>query len=175
MKRGVWQIAATLSGKLLFVFGTPAPFLADSFFTRGISSKALDTLKSSQYQSTVKSDPHFGRYPEFLETAKKNLKMLSDAGVRYGFGTDTGPPGRFPGYFEHWEMELMVAAGLTPQQVLTAATRSAAEFLGAKDLGTLAPSKWADLIVLERNPLDDIRNTKSIRTVYVAGNQVYPK
>ena len=92
--------------------------------------------------------------------------------MRYGFGTDTGPVRRFPGYFEHWEMELMVAAGLTPQQVLTAATRNAAEFLGAKDLGTLSPAKWADLIVLERNPLDDIRNTRSIRSVYIAGNKV---
>ena len=65
-----------------------------------------------------------------------------------------------------------MAAGLTPQQVLTAATASSAEFLGARDLGTLAPSKWADFIVLERNPLADIRNTRSIRSVYVAGNKV---
>ena len=157
----------------MFVYGSPAPFLADPFFVRGISSKTLETLKSSQYQATIRKDPHFSRYPEFLETAKKNLKMLADAGVRYGFGTDTGPPGRFPGYFEHWEMELMVASGLTPQQVLTAATARAAEFLGAKDLGTLAPSKWADFIVLERNPLEDIKNTRSIRSVYVAGNKVH--
>ena len=129
-------------------------------------------MKSPQYQTTIRNDPHFSRYPELLETAKKNLKMIADAGVRFGFGTDTGPPGRFPGYFEHWEMELMVSAGLTPQQVLTAATGSAAEFLGAKDLGTLVPSKWADLIVLERNPLADIKNTRSIRSVYIAGQKV---
>lgn len=173
-KKGTWQIAPTLSREAsLFVFGSPPPFLDDPFFVRGISSKTLATLKSPQYQTTIRSDPHFSRYPEFLETAKKNLKMLADAGVRYAFGTDTGPPGRFPGYFEHWEMELMVAAGLTPQQVLTAATASAAEYLGARDLGTLAPSKWADFIVLERNPLADIRNTRSIRSVYVAGNKVY--
>jgi imidazolonepropionase-like amidohydrolase len=85
---------------------------------------------------TISSGPHFKEYPGFLETAKRNLKMLVDADVKYGFGTDSGPPGRFPGYFEHWEMELLVEAGLTPMQVLTAATRNAAEFLGAKDLGT---------------------------------------
>jgi imidazolonepropionase-like amidohydrolase len=173
-KQGTWQIAATLSREAsMFVYGSPPPFLEDPFFVRGISSKTLETLKSPQYRSTIRSDPHFSRYAEFLETAKKNLKMLADAGVRYGFGTDTGPVGRFPGYFEHWEMELMVAAGMTPQQVLTAATGSAAEFLGAKDLGTLAPSKWADFIVLERNPLADIRNTRSIRSVYVAGVKVH--
>ena len=98
---------------------------------------------------------------------------MADAGVKYGFGTDTGPPGRFPGYFEHWEMELMVEAGLTPMQVITAATRNSAEFLGAKDLGTLEPTKWADLVVLERNPLDDIKNTRTISAVYIAGNKVH--
>ena len=69
-------------------------------------------------------------------------------------------------------MELMVQAGLTPQQVITAATKTAAEFLGAKDLGTLERGKWADLIVLGKNPLDDIRNTRTIEAVLIAGNKV---
>jgi imidazolonepropionase-like amidohydrolase len=156
----------------MFIYASAPPFLSDPFFTRGVSPAALQTLNSPEYQKTISSGPHFREFPGFLETAKKNLKMLADAGVKYGFGTDTGPPGRFPGYFEHWEMELMVEAGLTPMQVLTAATRNAAEFLGAKDLGTLERSKWADLIVLDRNPLDDIKNTRTINAVYVAGNQV---
>jgi imidazolonepropionase-like amidohydrolase len=66
----------------------------------------------------------------------------------------------------------MVQAGLTPMQVLTAATRNGAEFLKAKDLGTLEKSKWADLIVLDKNPLDNIRNTRTINAVYIAGNRV---
>ncbi len=137
-----------------------------------MSPAVLQTLGSPAYQRAISSGAHFKEYPAFLDTAEKNLKALVDAGVKYGFGTDTGPPGRFPGYFEHWEMELMVEAGLTPMQVLTAATRNAAEFLGAKDLGTLERSKWADLIVLDRNPLDDIRNTRTIDAVYIAGNRV---
>jgi imidazolonepropionase-like amidohydrolase len=172
-KHGTWQMAATLSREAsMFVYAGPAPFLGDPFFTRGVSPAALQTLASQAYRETISSGPHFKEYAGFLETAGKNLKALADAGVKYGFGTDTGPPGRFPGYFEHWEMELMVEAGLTPMQVLTAATRNAAEFLGAKDLGTLERSKWADLIVLDRNPLDDIKNTRTIRAVYIAGNQV---
>jgi imidazolonepropionase-like amidohydrolase len=66
-----------------------------------------------------------------------------------------------------------VAAGLTPMQALLAATRSGAEFLGAKDLGTLEAGKWADLIVLERDPLADIRNTRTIESVYIAGGKVH--
>ena len=172
-KHGTWQMAATLSREAsMFVYGSRAPFLGDPFFTRGVSPAVLRTLSSTAYQKTISSAAHFQEYPGFLETAKRNLKTLVDAGVKYGFGTDTGPPGRFPGYFEHWEMELMVEAGLTPMQVLTAATRNAAEFLGAKDIGTLERSKWADLIVLERNPLDDIKNTRTIDAVYIAGNRV---
>jgi imidazolonepropionase-like amidohydrolase len=172
-KHGTWQLAPTLSREAsMFIYGAPAPFLNDPFFTRGVSAAAIQTLRGPEYQKTVASGPHFKQYPAFLETARKNLKTLADAGVKYGFGTDTGPPGRFPGYFEHWEMELMVQAGLTPMQALTAATRNAAEFLGAKDLGTLERSKWADLIVLDRNPLDDIRNTRTINAVYIAGNRV---
>ncbi len=172
-KHGTWQMAATLAREAsMFVYaGTPS-FLSDPFFTRAVSPAALHTLGSRAYQQTISTGPHFKEYPGFLETAEKNLKKLVDAGVEYGFGTDTGPPGRFPGYFEHWELELMVESGLTPMQVLVAATRRSAEFLGAKDLGTLEASKWADLIVLDRNPLDDIKNTRAIHAVYIAGNLV---
>ena len=104
--------------------------------------------------------------------AKKNLKALMDAGVKVGFGSDSGPPGRFPGYLEHWEMELMVSAGLTPMQVIVAATKNAAEFLRRNDLGTLENTRWADLIVLEKDPLQDIRNSRTIQAVYIAGNKV---
>ena len=95
-----------------------------------------------------------------------------DSGVKYGFGTDSGPPGRFPGFFEHWEMQLLVEAGLTPTQVIQSATKNAAEYLNAKDLGTLEKSKWADLLVLDKNPLENILNSRTINSVYIAGNRV---
>ena len=107
--------------------------------------------------------------------------MRSRAGRRLGIGSRRGfsptipptVPGRFQGYFEHVELELMVSAGLTPMQAIVAATRSGAEFLGAKDLGTLETSKWADLIVLGRDPLADIKNSRTIEAVYLAGNKVH--
>lgn len=172
-KRGAWQLAATLTREeSVFIYAHPPEFLNDPFFTRSVSAKTLERLKDPGYQKSIAADPDFSEYPRFLETAKQNLKKLVDAGVKYGFGTDSGPPGRFPGYFEQWEMELMVSSGLTPSQVIQAATHNAAEFLGAKDLGTLQPNKWADLIVLDKNPLDDIKNTRSIYAVYIAGNTV---
>jgi imidazolonepropionase-like amidohydrolase len=174
MKRhGTWQMAATLSREgSMFVYGQTPPFANDPFFTRSVSAAVVAKLNSPAYQQTMRSDPDFSMYPGFLHNAEHNLKALADAGVPYGFGTDSGPPGRFPGYFSHWEMELMHEAGLSPMQIITAATGSAARFLGAKDLGTLEVGKWADLIVLQKDPLDDIKNSRTINAVYIAGNRV---
>jgi imidazolonepropionase-like amidohydrolase len=173
-KHRTWQSAPTLSREAsMFVYAKTPAFASDPFFTRGVSAGVVQTLRSAAYQKTAAADPHMAEYPKFLETAKRNLKALADAGVPYGFGTDSGPPGRFPGYFEQWELELMVEAGLTPMQAITAATGRAAQFLRAKDLGTLEAGKWADLVVLDRNPVQEIRNSRSIRDVYIAGNRVH--
>ena len=156
----------------MFAYDRTPSFINDSFFTRSVSQTTIQLLSSPARQATNAAVPHFKEYPAFFETAKRNLKKLADSGVKYGMATDTGPPGRFPGYGEHWELELMVEAGLTPMQALIAATRNGAEFLGAKDLGTLEKSKWGDLIVLNANPLTNIKNSRSIHSVYVAGNLV---
>ena len=173
-KNGAWQQAATLTRELsTFVYAKRPPFLDDPFFTKAVDADVLKTIGSDPYQKKAAADSDLSRYPGFLEMAKKNLKRLADAGVKYGFGTDTGPPARFSGYFEHLEMELMVDAGLTPMQVIVAASKSGAEFLGAaKDLGTLEAGRWADLIVLTKNPLENIKNTRGIEGVYIAGNKV---
>ena len=105
-------------------------------------------------------------------TGEQNLKALSDAGCNTEWERIPVFPGRFAGYFEHVEMEQMVEAGLTPMQVIVASTKSGAEFLKAKDLGTLEANKWANLIVLGANPLDNIRNKRSIESVYIDGNKI---
>jgi len=174
-QHGTWQVAATLSREAtMFAYAKPPAFANDPFFDQGVSPNTLKILKDpgSDFIKAKAADKALPRYPGFLETAEKNIKKLADAGVKYGFGTDSGPPGRFPGYLEHWEMELLVQAGLTPSQVIQAATKNAAEFLKAKDLGTLEAAKWADLLVLNKNPLDDIKNSRSIDSVYIAGNKV---
>ncbi len=168
-----WQAASTLTREAsTFAYAKPSPMLNDPFFAPAVSANVLGTLRSPAFQAQVAAEPDAEHGPAWLDMAKKNLKTLFDAGVRCGFGTDSGPPRRFQGFSEHWEMELMVEAGLTPQQVITIATKNSAEFLGAKDLGALQKGKWADLIVLTRNPLDDIKNTRTIEQVWIAGNKV---
>src|SRR5688572_13223843 len=172
-QRGTWQVASTLSREaVMFAYGSTPAFASDPFFTRGVSKATLDLVRSPERQKTIASGPNFKKYPAFFEQAKANFKRLADAGIPYGAGTDAGPPGRFPGYSAHWELELMVEAGLTPQQTITAATHRAAEFLKAADLGSLAAGKWADFVVLGADPLANIRNTRTIRAVYVAGAEV---
>jgi imidazolonepropionase-like amidohydrolase len=106
----------------------------------------------------------------------RNLKILSDAGVLIALGTDSGGQrhsGYWPGYFEHREMERMVQSGLTPMQVVVAATSASARVMGLEgQLGTLEPGKWADLVVLNANPLTDIRNLREIDAVWIAGRRL---
>ena len=108
-----------------------------------------------------------------LEVASRNLKKLSDAGVTIAMGTDTGPPARFQGYFELMELELMAKAGLTPRQVLTAATRDAARCMKIDgEVGTLERGKWADFVALDADPLADISNVRKIASVWIGGNRI---
>jgi imidazolonepropionase-like amidohydrolase len=103
---------------------------------------------------------------------QKSLAKLNAAGVRIILGSDTGLEDHFFGYAEQKELELMAAAGMSPSQVIVAATSRAAEFLGLPDTGTLAPGKRADFLVLDANPLDAIVNTRRIAKMYLAGKEV---
>jgi len=168
---GAWQLASTLSREASFTY-TLLPFVDDPFFSRGVAPSTIATLKGAERRQKLAASPLFAKYPPVLRNAMASLAAEVKGGVRYGMGTDSGPTARFPGYFAHWELELMVKAGLTPLQALTAATGTNASFLSANESGVLRPGKWADLLVLDRDPTRDIRNTRAIRAVYVGGRKV---
>jgi imidazolonepropionase-like amidohydrolase len=102
------------------------------------------------------------------------VRVFAAAGGRIAAGTDAVNQLLVPGYSEHREMELLVQAGLSPREALRAATRNAAVLLGVDSLGLLAPRKVADLIVLKKDPLKDIRNTRAIESVMTHGRMLNP-
>jgi len=155
-----------------FVYESRPAFFDDAFFRREADLDTMSGLQTAQYQASNRS-PSATRYKAALEIAKANLKTLKDGGVRIAMGTDSGPAGRFQGYFEHLELEHMVGAGLTPMQVIVSATSDAARCTNVGDrVGTLRSGLEADFLVLGANPLDDIRNTRSLESVWVRGSRV---
>jgi imidazolonepropionase-like amidohydrolase len=107
----------------------------------------------------------------FVEKELEVVNAMHRAGIPFLAGTDT-PPGVyiFPGFSLHEELQRFVAAGFTPMEALQTATLNPAEFLGMDDrLGTIEKGKLADMVLLDANPLDDIRNTQKIAGVIVNG------
>jgi imidazolonepropionase-like amidohydrolase len=156
-----------------FVYGSTPPWARDPFFLKGAGAAIAEELSNPERHAQVQATDAYKqglRYKEALQVAMRNLKTLADGGAHIAMGTDSGPAGRWQGFFEHLELEMMVEAGLTPMQALVAATGQAAACHGkAGQFGTLEAGASADLVVLDANPLEDIRNTRQIRRVYIAG------
>jgi len=108
--------------------------------------------------------------------ALKHMREMREAGVRIMAGTDVAVLNIFPGLSLHEELRLFVdSLGMTPMEALASATRSPAQWLGIADsVGTIARGKVADLVLLDANPLTDIRNTRRISTVFLRGRPVQP-
>ncbi|MGH7503394.1 MAG: amidohydrolase family protein [Longimicrobiales bacterium] len=156
-----------------FIYESTPAFFADPFFLAHADPEWVATLKEPARQEAMRTSASAQRYKAALDVASRNVKLLSDAGIPVAMGTDTGPMGRFQGYFELMELERMVRAGLTPRQSIAAATRDAARCMEVdRDLGTIEAGKWADFIALDADPLVDIANVRRIASVWIAGNRV---
>ncbi|OFW40032.1 MAG: hypothetical protein A3F70_08930 [Acidobacteria bacterium RIFCSPLOWO2_12_FULL_67_14] len=176
MKQRDVPYVPTLTRELsVFVYESTPAFFSDPFFQRGMAlyKEEVDLLSTPGYQQKVRESKTAQEIKEALVQANRNLKLLSDAGVPIAMGTDAGGgEGRWQGYFEHVELEMMAKAGLTPMQVIVAATGAAARASALDHVGTIAPGKAADLLVLDADPLQDILNTRKIHSVWIAGRRL---
>lgn len=160
-----------------FIYDSTPPWVDDPFFLKGVEKGVPEQLKDPKRQEQIRNSPAWKagqQYKASLEVARKNLKTLVDRGVRIAMGTDTGPPARFQGFFEHIELDMMVEAGMTPMQVIVSATGDAARCHGKSgQLGALAAGAAADLLIVNGNPLDNIRNMRNIDAVWINGKKGY--
>ncbi len=156
----------------VYAYESVPDFFEDPFFLKAADPAVIEQLKNPERMSRIKNSQNAQWFKKNLSTAMENLRKLAEGGVTIAFGTDTGPPGRFQGYFEHMELSMMASAGLSPMQILSSATGDAAKAIGREDIGTLESGKWADFLVLAEDPLLNISNTRSIETVWIAGNKV---
>jgi imidazolonepropionase-like amidohydrolase len=155
-----------------FVFAERPDFFDDSFFRAHSDLEMAELLEAPERQREFRESVGGAHWRAQLPLAEANMKALADAGIPLAFGTDTGPFGRFQGYFEHVEMERMARAGLTPEEILLSATRDAARCLRLAELGTLEAGKRADFVVLNADPLADIRNAREIESVWIGGVEI---
>jgi imidazolonepropionase-like amidohydrolase len=172
LERGVCLVPTFTRELSTFVYSERPDFFDDAFFLERSAPTDLTGFLTPQRRAQAEgSSAQYWR--EALPVAMENMRKLHEAGVGIAMGTDSGPAGRFQGYFEHLEMEMMVQGGLTPEEVLVSATGEAARCTGlAGTVGTIEDGSWADFVVLNANPLDDILNTREIHSVWIAANQV---
>ena len=170
-ERGICYVPTLTRELSTFVYSERPEFFDDPFFLQHSSSAEIERVSAPAFMRRQAESTSAARYRVAVGVAQRNLVRLVEGGVAVAMGTDSGPAARFPGYFEHLELEMMVEGGLTPEQALRSATGVAGDCLG-EDVGTVEVGHWADFLVLAANPLADITNTRSLEQVYIAGNRV---
>ncbi len=173
-QKGVFYIPTLTLDEYNIAYAGKPEWLDDIFFKTSLEANVWDRLASASFREKQQKDATLPRKKAAFETAMRNVKKLHSAGIKIVLGTDSGAqPVRAQGFSEHLELQLLTEAGLSPLEALTAASRNAAEMLGIdKQCGTLEKGKKADLIVLNGDPLQDIRQTRRLDGIWKNGKRI---
>jgi imidazolonepropionase-like amidohydrolase len=128
-----------------------------------------EVVRSLRASITARDPKALARAQATYQKMERSLARLNATGVTIVLGGDTGIPSAWHGWAEHYELQAMVDAGMSPAQVIVASTSAPARLLKLEEMGTIAPGKSADFVVLDANPLDNIANTRRIAAVYLRG------
>jgi imidazolonepropionase-like amidohydrolase len=173
VERNIYVNANMSSPRRATQVGTP-PWLtaADPMLQLLTESVAPDVIAKMEAAFLHRSPQAAAEARERYAILERSLAKLSAVGAKLVLGADTGVEDHLFGLAEHLELQAMVDAGMTPAEVLVAATSRAAEYLQLDDRGSLVPGKRADLLVLDASPLDDIVNTRRISRTFIDGVEI---
>ncbi|GJE44075.1 amidohydrolase family protein [Methylobacterium soli] len=167
-----WYIATLALDEATFAYADAPAWAQTPFVRTALAPELKARFDDPTWQRETRTSAKAQAARDSLIMNLANLKVLYDAGVRIGFGTDSGAaPERVSGVAEHRELALMVQAGFTPMQALITATSRAAELLDLADRGSLEADRRADLVILAADPSEDIANSSSIVEVWRSGRQ----
>jgi len=177
LEHKTWYIPTLALDEAFYIYATDPSIMQSQFFQQAAGPDLLAKLQAPDYAAKTADSAQTKQAQQDHAIALKNLKTIYDAGVTVAFGTDSGAvPGRIPGFSEHRELEDLVTAGLTPLQAITLATGQTGNLIHTLNprlnLGLIEPAYPADLIILNGDPLMDIRNTRRIDAVYHQGRLV---
>lgn len=174
--KGVWYIPTLDLDESTYIYAQQPKWMESPFFQAALSPELKAEFDDAAWRKKITDNTKLVDASEdALQMNERNVKTLYDAGVKVGFGTDSGAtPLRIPGLAEHRELQLLVAAGLSPTEAIHTATGNAAALLQLTDRGVIAPGKLADLIVVNGNPAINIDDVHHIVMVYHFGKPIPP-
>lgn len=172
-ERGIWYIPTLELDEATTAWADQPAWVKTPFVEAGLSAPLQQQINNPAWQQENKAGGKADFARTSLATNLQNLKILWAAGVKIGFGTDSGAtPLRVAGVAEHRELALMVQAGLPPLQALHIATEEAAALLDLHDRGVIAAGKRADLLVVAGNPANVISDTDRVVETWENGSAV---
>lgn len=172
-QKGVWYIATLALDDATVAWAEQLPWTKTPFTRAALSPELAAQIDDPAWREKTLATPQMAPARASLTMNEANLKTLVEAGVKVGFGTDSGAtPVRVAGLAEHRELMLSVQAGLSPMRAITMATRDAAALMNLSDRGTIAPGKRADLLIVQGDPSRDIGAMDRIVETWANGSAV---